>query len=341
MKKMLCLLSTLAFFAACDDSGTSGETSSETSSNESSKEKTITLNIRVDSWSMLPNCTETRNGEYAFVTKTLDKYENERDTYSIYKCGDGKWILNSQNVVPSLDDLLSSCRESVGPVMVLSEEAFYHCDGDDFKWIKLMDFPKDLQKSSFSDSRDGQIYKTVKIGDQVWMAENLNHKTDGSFCFNDSAEYCAKYGRLYSWEAAMNACPPGWHLPDTNEFKKLFETVNGGINTYTGYMLVSGDSAYFGPSYDPFGFSGLPAGRWRKGGERGSDDLDDAFYYGECAFWSSTEIGSEYAYFISLADEISLDVYYRAMAEYELYNEGECFGSYCKRSGFSVRCLRD
>ena len=64
---------------------------------------------------------------------------------------------------------------------------------------------------TFTDNRDGQTYKWVKIGKQVWMSENLNHKKVDSWCYNNTASKCNQYGRLYNWEAAKDACPNGWH----------------------------------------------------------------------------------------------------------------------------------
>ena len=75
---------------------------------------------------------------------------------------------------------------------------------------------------SFIDSRDGQLYKTITFGNgQSWMAENLNFDLSGSMCYDKSSSNCYKYGRLYTWQQAKQACPPGWRLPTKGDFEKL------------------------------------------------------------------------------------------------------------------------
>ena len=132
---------------------------------------------------------------------------------------------------------------------------------------------------TMTDSRDGQSYKTVTIGTQTWMAQNLNYKTTNSFCYEDNASNCTKYGRLYTWDAAMEACPSGWHLPDTTEWNMLVSVAGG---WYEGGKLKSTNDWYHSEdNTDDFGFSVLPAGHWSKVGKYALRN-NDAY------FWSST-----------------------------------------------------
>ena len=77
------------------------------------------------------------------------------------------------------------------------------------------------QNGSVVDTRDGKTYKTIQIGQQIWMAENLDYNIEKSYCFAKKTENCEKYGRLYRWEAASKACPEGWHLPSDDEWQTL------------------------------------------------------------------------------------------------------------------------
>ena len=81
--------------------------------------------------------------------------------------------------------------------------------------------PEKAVAGTFTDIRDKRTYKTIKIGRQTWMAENLNVKTGVFWCYGNYESNCKKYGRLYDLETAREACPSGWHLPSKEEWEVL------------------------------------------------------------------------------------------------------------------------
>lgn len=173
---------------------------------------------------------------------------------------------------------------------------------------------------TFSDARDGKKYKTVKIGTQIWMAENLNYVTkSGSWCYDNQTGNCDKYGRLYDWETAKKACPSGWHLPSDKEWHTLIDYL--GSSAVAGGKLKS-TSGWNSPNTgatNESGFSALP------GGYLSSFKGSFSNLGADGHWWSSPDSNDSYAWsrFLSYSSEsVSKDQ-----------------GS--KEYGFSVRCLRD
>ena len=181
----------------------------------------------------------------------------------------------------------------------------------------------------------GQTYKTVVIGTQRWMAENLNYDVSGSKCYSNSSSNCVTYGRLYDWATAMSlpsscnsstcssqvqskhrgVCPSGWHIPSDAEWTTLEKFV--GNNAGTKLKARSGWNNN-GNGTDDYGFSALPGGDGNSDGSFGS-----VGYYGY--WWSATEGNATNAYGRGM-------LYYD---DFVYYDDGS------KSRLFSVRCLQD
>jgi uncharacterized protein (TIGR02145 family) len=158
---------------------------------------------------------------------------------------------------------------------------------------------------SFVDNRDNKVYKTIEIGAQTWMAENLNYSTDSSCCYNNDSLNCRIYGRLYSWEKAKNVCPVGWHLPDTTEWKVMTAFLGGAKEAFDkiaeNNVFMKGMTSSENPddiyqsASNSSGFSALPSG------VRINDTFEGLGFF--ATWWTSTEASSNYAYYSYIGDK--------------------------------------
>jgi len=181
---------------------------------------------------------------------------------------------------------------------------------------KLVLTEKNIKNVSFStmtDSRDGNSYKTITIGDQTWMAENLAHKPEGGV-FSTLMDINSKRNYLYSWNTAIKVCPTGWHLPNNKDWNQFSEML-GGIEV-AGVKIKSKTG-------------------WKDNGN-GTNDIGFNAYpvVGNIiSWWSSTQ---------NYKGEYSFDVWKSAYT-YKLFTNSDAlyFNSNEKENKNSVRCIKD
>jgi len=183
---------------------------------------------------------------------------------------------------------------------------------------------------TFKDSRDGKIYKTVKIGTQTWMAENLAWKTGiGCFAYNNNESNVKTYGYLYNWETATKVCPSGWHLPTDKEWGTLTTYLGG--DSIAHVKLIEVGTAHWKES-DPTvtnesKFTALPGGLYNYDSFSKKVEFQ---YIGSYAYWwsATTEPGKDNY----------LNACFRTLGDY-YKNEKLDYAS--KNRGSSVRCIKD
>lgn len=122
-----------------------------------------------------------------------------------------------------------------------------------------------VKRGNLTDSRDGATYKTVTVGKQTWMAQNLGYAADGSMCFESRLEKCEQFGRLYDWETARKACPEGWRLPSDADWKE-FEKLLGAADSAGRLLKTTSGWSTNGNGVDAVGFAAIAAGNSDKTG---------------------------------------------------------------------------
>ena len=152
---------------------------------------------------------------------------------------------SSQEDRSSSSETSSSSQESMSSSS--EESSSSQEDGSSSSEVYTVMSIYDAENNTLTDLRDNKVYKTVTIGEQIWMAENLNYKYKAgskSFCYNDSTKYCNLYGRLYTYDVKkVQICPEGWHLPDSVEWKNLIgENLNGALKADSSWMVWQGKS---------------------------------------------------------------------------------------------------
>ena len=205
----------------------------------------------------------------------------------------------------------SSSEKSSSSAAIPSK--LYDCEI--YKCVTTKYLNPDIEYGEYLDVRDSQVYRTVQIGEQVWMAQNLNWNTKGSYCLANDSLNCKSKGHMYPWSIAQSACPDGWHLPDTADFAYLKFYVkqnNGGIGV--GTSLKKGAN-------DIFGFSSLVNGGYQTGSNGQFSESDKMFY------WTNSEDADNKIY---------------AHVRY-LKNSSEnlCYETFRKTWSLSVRCIKD
>lgn len=283
------------------------------------------------------------------VAGTSCKIASDKDGVVVIKCGDGE----NADSVKMYKSICGSTPFDPEKAMCLNGEVF-SCGGKPYNPTKKM-----------CDDRDGQMYGIVKVGDDVWMAENLNYDynegTAKSYCYDDDLENCKKYGRLYMWSAAMDSaakfsddckgcgnfaseaerivapssairgvCPENWHIALSDEWNDIV-SMSGMDKKSIGKDLKSTsgwdllDSVGINGT-DAFGMNILPSGNFYYK----KDSLVFASIGSRAEFWTNIDRTASNSFIVGLHS-----------SDTELYLGAISDNMRTKDHGFSIRCVKN
>jgi uncharacterized protein (TIGR02145 family) len=229
-----------------------------------------------------------------------------------------------------------------------NSQIFSKCNGKEYN-LTTQHCTDGILYTNFTDTRDGKTYKTVEIGSQTWMAENLNYVVSGSaiYCYMGNSDNCKIYGILYDWSTAMalassynstaygtttihkGICPTGWHLPSDDEWEELRYFV--GTSAGTKLKAKSGWNSG-GNGTDIYGFAALPGGYCAplQNGNCIVASFNEIGNYG--IWWTATEYNASHSRSNTMnKNESSIIRYGDDKSDYSL----------AKSYKVSVRCVKD
>ncbi len=249
-------------------------------------------------------------------------------------------ILNTELYKSNNTDLETNLDSLVAINLIIGRKTFLQLPSISGEMLDLGNLTIERYCPSISSvTYGGKSYKTIQIGNQCWLKENLDigtmingsgEQTDNGmiekYCYDDNPSNCENYGGLYQWDEAMQyvttpsaqgICPSGWHLPTFAEFQTLGATVGGNSNA----IKAMGQGWEQGTGTNTSGFSALLAGYRHP---------DGSYYFlsSDAYFWSSTEYYSPNAYSMRLIGY-----------SHELFPDG--YINVGKKYGQSVRCLKN
>lgn len=235
------VLGVFSLFAACtvkdkgldplDDDGEATVESSDSSGGKSSTEKAKSSSSTKASSSSAKGSSSPKDTTHQQVFVS----DSEVVEYSYPSSGIFCWDENCDARLNSSSSAASSSSEKI--VIEMSSESSE---------------PPEVNGDRMTDKRDGKSYKLQNVAGKMWMAENLNYETSNSFCSLEGGEdHCAKYGRYYTYSAAMRACPSGWRLPTADEVTALDAAVEHEWWSIGGrFILADGALTEFGHDGD-------------------------------------------------------------------------------------------